>query len=223
MNKGGKLSRVMVVDDEPGLCDLVEVTLKKGSHEVLVSFSGEEAIKRLEKEKPDLVLLDIGLPCLDGWEVLKQMSAKNTIKDIPVAMLTNEELTLTKILKKDLDNLVGYIEKPFSPEELLRTVEDILQRIEKVYRIKKRIERSPSGGEALSRAYLAWSRTQMIHERLLEKLKQLKTRCYEVQKRSRIESLIADEKQTVERSKIKKEEIMNSAGIRAPNPKSSKL
>lgn len=207
------MNQVLVVDDEPDLCELVEVTLKRKKYTVSAAGSGEQALEMLENETPDLVLLDVGLPGLTGWEVLKEMAGRSTIEKVPVAMFTGEKLTLTEILRKDIENLVGYIEKPFNSSELLNTVEKILERTRRIYHIKEKIENSPNGGEDLSRAFLAWNRTQMIHERLLEKLKELRWEYVEEERLARIGSLIEGEKQTIKESELKKTEILRLAGL----------
>lgn len=207
------MSQILVVDDEPDLCELVEVTLKRKKYSVSAACSGEKALEMLEDETPDLILLDVGLPGLNGWEVLKEMAGRSTIEKVPVAMFTGEKLTLTEILRKDIENLVGYIEKPFNSSDLLSTVEKILERTRRIYRIKEEIANCPNGGEDLSRAFLAWNRTQMIHERLLEKLKELRWEYVDDDKLARIDDLIEGEKQTIQESKLKKTEILRLAGL----------
>lgn len=207
------MDQVLVVDDEPDLRELVKVTLLRNKHSVMTAYSGEKALEMLEKETPDLVLLDVGLPGLSGWEVLREMTKRSTIEKVPVAMFTGEKLKISDILRKDIENLVGYIEKPFDRSELVGTVEHLLERTRRIYQIKEKILNSPDGGEDLSRAYIAWNRTQMIHERLLEKLEELKWEYVEQEKLERIENLIEGERQTIKESELKKTEILRIAGL----------
>ncbi|KXB06021.1 hypothetical protein AKJ52_02680 [candidate division MSBL1 archaeon SCGC-AAA382C18] len=142
------------------------------------------------------------------------MREKKSIEEVPVAMLTEENLSLAKILRRDMDYLVDYLEKPFKPSELSDAVDEILERIKKISTLKERIsEKDPENGKALSKAFVAWSRTQMIHEKLLEKLKQIKTECYNHEKISKIQKLMEGEKQTIQQTKIKKEEILELVGV----------
>lgn len=205
---------ILVCDDEPGLCGLVKTVLERNDHRVKTVNNGEKALSIVEKEKPELLLLDIRMPGLTGWDVLRKMREKNNIEKVPVAMLTGEDLSLAKILRRDMDYLVDYLEKPFKPTELADTVEQILKRIKKIL-IKKNkiIKEYPNDGKAMAEAFVAWSRIQMIHEKLLEKLKQIKSKSFSDEKASRIEKLKEGEKQTIQQTEIKKEEILELAGV----------
>lgn len=204
---------VMVVDDEPDLHELVQVILKREGYEVIPVESGERALEMLEKEKPDLILLDIRMPGLDGWETLDEMARRGIIEEVPVAMFTVEKLTFVRMLRKDIENLVGYIEKPFTRSELLETVKRTIDRTKKTYQLKKKIAESPSGDEDLAKAFLAWNRTQMIHERLREKLEHLKEESIDKQKLARVENLMKGEERTIEEAERKKREILRLAGL----------
>lgn len=118
-------AKVLVVDDEQDILELVSLIL---SEEGLQVFQAEEGLSALEiarKEKPDLILLDIMMPEIDGWEVLKMLKIEEETKNIPVAMLTCKTETRDKVLGIQ-EGAVDYITKPFAPEDLLLRVQDIL-------------------------------------------------------------------------------------------------
>lgn len=212
MIEGTKLNQVMIVDDESDLRELVRTSLEREGYKVLEAGDGEECLEILEDESPDLILLDINMPGLNGWETLEQMDAQGITSEVPVAMFTIEELTFVKMLRQKMERLVGYIEKPFKRDELLEMVEEIINKTKKVYQLKDKIEQSPEDGK-LAKAFLEWNQTQMIHERLLEKLKLMKKNFKEKQKLAHAKNLIKGEKQTIEEAKRKKKDILNSAGL----------
>ncbi len=115
----------MVVDNEPDIVDLTRTVLELGGYIVVPSYSGEEALRRLEKEKVDLVLLDIMMPGMSGWDVFNRIKKKN--KDIKVAFMS--VLDISEKRKQVLldEGLADYIMKPFDKETLLQRVDRILK------------------------------------------------------------------------------------------------
>lgn len=205
--------KVMIVDDELELRELVETILERVGYKVITAESGEKALEKLKKVKPDMVLLDVRMPGLNGWQTLEEISRRGIVEEAPVVMFTVEKLSFVQILRKDIENLVGYIEKPFTSSELVETTERIIDKTKKAHQLGKKIEESPSGGKTLADAFMAWNRTQMIHERLLEKLNQLKEKTPEKQKLARIENLVEGEKHTIKECERKKKEIIKEAGF----------
>ena len=119
--------RIMVVDDEEDLLDFVKLVLEGAGYTVVPALTGHEALQQLYREKPDLILLDIMMPDLDGMELLKILKVEESTASIPVAMLT------AKVEPKDKmsalqEEAVDYICKPFSPHELVERVGTILAR-----------------------------------------------------------------------------------------------
>ena len=115
----------MVVDNEPDIVDLTRTVLEIGGYQVVPTYSGEDALKQLEKEKVDLVLLDIMMPGMSGWDVFNRIKKKN--QDIKVAFMSVLEIS-EKRRKVLLDEgLADYIMKPFDKDELLRRVDNILK------------------------------------------------------------------------------------------------
>jgi DNA-binding response OmpR family regulator len=120
-------SKVLIVDDEKDILELVGLILSEQGMIVLQAQDGLSALEIARKEKPDLILLDIMMPEIDGWEVLKILKIEEHTKDIPVAMLTCKTETRDKVLGIQ-EGAVDYITKPFAPEDLIVRVQDMLAR-----------------------------------------------------------------------------------------------
>lgn len=118
------MKKIMVVDDNPNLSALLEATLQN-VYDLAFASDGEEALKRAMSEKPDLILLDIMLPKMDGFEVLNHLKKDPKTKSIPVVMLSALSHQEER-LKAQQYGADGYIAKPFSPHFLLDTVSQFL-------------------------------------------------------------------------------------------------
>ncbi len=118
--------RVLVVEDEDDLRSLVELNLQLAGLEVQAVGDGRAALDRVAQDPPDLVLLDVMMPVLDGWQVLRQLKEDTHTRDIPVIMLTalSEERDL---IRGHLQGAVRYVTKPFEMRTLIGTVSDALQ------------------------------------------------------------------------------------------------
>ncbi|MFQ5816237.1 MAG: PleD family two-component system response regulator, partial [Candidatus Hydrothermarchaeaceae archaeon] len=119
------MSRIMIVDDEPNIMVLTRKMLEKKGYEVSEAKSGEECLKRLKQEKPDLILLDVMLRGEDGWEICKKIKSAEETKGIPVVMFTirGSEDSVEKSMECGAD---AHISKPFDMEDLQDTVERLL-------------------------------------------------------------------------------------------------
>ena len=120
-------NKIMVVDDEPDVVDLVKLVLESDGFEVYTAYSGKEALEKIGKVVPDLVLLDIMMPQMDGWEVYSRIRANPKTKDIPVAMLTAKSQSIDKMIGLHVVKVDDYITKPFGRSELLERVKRILK------------------------------------------------------------------------------------------------
>ncbi|WP_416199067.1 MAG: response regulator YycF [Sporanaerobacter sp.] len=118
--------KILVVDDEKSIADIVKFNLEKEGFMVEVAYDGEEAVEKVFKTSPDLVLLDIMLPKKDGFQVLKEI--RKELK-IPVLMLTAKEEEVDKVLGLEL-GADDYVTKPFSMRELMARVKANLRRVE---------------------------------------------------------------------------------------------
>ena len=123
---GSKPKRVLVVEDSPTTRRVVSVTLSQKGYEVVEARDGLEALSKVNEDKPDLVLLDILLPKMDGYKILSIIKDSALLKSIPVIMLTSKDRFLDK-LKGKLAGSSEYLTKPFSPKKLIETVEKYLQ------------------------------------------------------------------------------------------------
>ena len=119
-------NKIMIVDDEPDVVDLVKIVLKSEGYEVVTANSGREALEKIGTEMPDLVLLDIMMPQMDGWEVYNHIKSNSKTKDIPVAMLTAKSQSIDKMIGLHVVQVDDYITKPFGRAELLERVKKIL-------------------------------------------------------------------------------------------------
>ncbi|OYD08396.1 response regulator transcription factor [Paludifilum halophilum] len=121
--------KVLVVDDEPSIVKLVQFNLEKEGYQVVVATDGQRALSKVKQEKPDLVVLDLMLPEVDGLEVCKQLRREN--RQLPILMLTAKTEEFDKVLGLEL-GADDYMTKPFSPRELVARVKTIFRRMEAV-------------------------------------------------------------------------------------------
>jgi two-component system alkaline phosphatase synthesis response regulator PhoP len=116
--------KILVVDDEPKVGDLIKAYLEKDGYDVLLSGDGRDALEKARSHKPDLILLDLNLPVVDGIEVFRSV---RTFSDIPVIMVTARDDEVDKIVGLQL-GADDYVTKPFSPRELAARVGAVLRR-----------------------------------------------------------------------------------------------
>jgi two-component system response regulator VicR len=118
--------KILVVDDEKPIADILCYNLEQAGYEVVVAYDGEEAVAKAKRDDPDLMILDIMLPKLDGFSVCRQV---RTFSQVPILMLTAKEEELDKILGLEL-GADDYVTKPFSPREIVARVKAILRRVQ---------------------------------------------------------------------------------------------
>jgi len=123
MTKG---KTILVVDDSPTVRKLISGKLEKCGHEVICSGDGVEAMEALATIKPDLILLDITMPRMDGYQVCKEIRANEALKDVPVVMISGKDGFFDKVRGR-MAGTSGYITKPFGPETLMKAVESYLR------------------------------------------------------------------------------------------------
>ncbi|MEI8350391.1 MAG: response regulator transcription factor [Candidatus Omnitrophota bacterium] len=120
--------KILIVDDEKDIVKMLDYNLKKEGFRTIFSYDGEDALDLTVKEHPDLIILDLMLPGLDGLEVCKTLKKENKTSNIPIIMLTAKAQESDKIIGLEL-GADDYITKPFSPRELLARVKAVLRRI----------------------------------------------------------------------------------------------
>lgn len=121
------LKCILCVEDEPEMIDLMRLILGRRGFEVKGASGGVEGLRRIREEMPDLVLLDLMMPDMDGWEVYQQMKADEKTKNIPVIVVTAKAQSIDKVLGLHIAKVDDYITKPFSPQDLMNSVEKVLK------------------------------------------------------------------------------------------------
>lgn len=119
-------ARILVVDDEPDTLELISFNLKNSGYEVLTAEDGDEALKKARRHTPDLVVLDLMIPEMDGLEVCKVLRKDPLTEKIPIVMLTAKGSEVDRVLGLEL-GANDYVTKPFSPRELVLRVRNLLQ------------------------------------------------------------------------------------------------
>jgi DNA-binding response OmpR family regulator len=121
-------TRILCIEDEAEMIDLTRLVLEREGFEVLGAVGGSEGLEIIKREKPDLVLLDLMMPDIDGWEVYRQMKADEASAQIPVIVVTAKAQSIDKVLGLQVAKVDDYITKPFGPKELLESIHRILNK-----------------------------------------------------------------------------------------------
>ena len=118
--------KILIVDDEPSIIVALQFLMEQNGYETLVAFSGEEAMETVARHRPDLILLDIMLPVVDGFEVCQRVREKAEWKDIRIALVTalDRESNVAKGLALGAD---AYVTKPFANADLIAKVKELLE------------------------------------------------------------------------------------------------
>ncbi|MCJ7700049.1 MAG: response regulator [Anaerolineales bacterium] len=115
--------KIVHIEDEPEMIDLVKLILGRKGYQVIGAVGGQEGLDVVREQIPDLVLLDLMMPDIEGWDVYQQLRAEDTTKDIPVIVVTAKAQNIDKVLGLHIAKVNDYISKPFSPQELVEAVE----------------------------------------------------------------------------------------------------
>ncbi|MBN1992635.1 MAG: response regulator transcription factor [Anaerolineae bacterium] len=117
-------ARILIVDDEPPIVNMLAYNLKRANYEVLIAWDGEEALRQARQEQPDLIILDLMLPKLDGLDVCRALRQE---RDVPIIMLTARDDEVDRVVGLEL-GADDYVVKPFSVRELMARVKNVLRR-----------------------------------------------------------------------------------------------
>ena len=142
--------RLLVVDDEPNLLRALAAALRAEGYEVLTARNGREALVRVAESVPDLVISDIRMPGMDGYQLAGQLRASARTALVPIVFLTAKDETADRIagFRSGVD---AYITKPFEPDELLAVIHSILSRVERTHaEIARLVGSTSSSGEQIS-------------------------------------------------------------------------
>jgi two-component system alkaline phosphatase synthesis response regulator PhoP len=119
------MGKILVVDDEVYILHILDFSLGAEGFEVITANNGELAIEKAKQEKPDLIVLDIMMPVVDGYETCRRLKRESETKNIPVVLLTAKGRDVDKRLGYEV-GAVDYIVKPFSPNRLIERIQEIL-------------------------------------------------------------------------------------------------
>lgn len=119
------MSKILIAEDERDILELITFTLQFGGYEVIPTSNGQDALEMTSKEKPDLVLLDVRMPRMSGYEVCKKIKANHETRKIPVVFLSAKGQE-SEIKTGFETGAIDYILKPFAPDHLLKRMEEIL-------------------------------------------------------------------------------------------------
>ena len=122
----GTAKSIIYIEDEQEMIDLVRLILGRKGFEVKGAIGGQQGLDMILEDVPDLVLLDLMMPDMDGWEVYQQMKADGRTRDIPVIVITAKAQNIDKVLGIHIAKVDDYISKPFSPQQLIDSVEKVL-------------------------------------------------------------------------------------------------
>ncbi len=118
--------KIVCIEDEPEMIDLVRLILGRRGFELIGAIGGREGLETVRRVKPDLVLLDLMMPDMDGWEIYQHMKADEELRDIPVIIVTAKAQSIDKVLGLHIAKVDDYITKPFGPQELIDSVNRVL-------------------------------------------------------------------------------------------------
>ena len=121
------IHRAVYIEDEQEMIDLVKLILSRKRFEVIGANGGREGLDAVRKNSPDVILLDLMMPDMDGWEVYQQLKADESTRNIPVIVITAKAQNIDKVLALHIAKVDDYIPKPFTPKDLLDSIEKVLQ------------------------------------------------------------------------------------------------
>jgi two-component system response regulator VicR len=119
--------RIVCIEDEAEMIELVRLILARRGFEVIGAMSGEAGLRAIADIQPDLVLLDLMMPEMSGWDVYQKMKADEHMRDIPVIVITAKAQNIDKVLGIHIAKVQDYITKPFGPSDLLQSIEKVLK------------------------------------------------------------------------------------------------
>jgi DNA-binding response OmpR family regulator len=123
------MRKILIAEDERDILDLIMFTLQFGGYDVVPTSNGEDALEMVHKEQPDLILLDVRMPRMSGYEVCKRIKAKDDTRNIPVVFLSAKGQEAEVLTGYEM-GAVDYILKPFAPDQLLESLDNIFTNLE---------------------------------------------------------------------------------------------
>jgi two-component system response regulator VicR len=121
-----QVKTIVYIEDEAEMIDLVKLILSRKGYQVIGAVGGREGLQVVREQIPDLVLLDLMMPDIEGWDVYQQIRADETTHHIPVIIITAKAQNIDKVLGLHIAKVDDYISKPFSPQDLVLSVDRVL-------------------------------------------------------------------------------------------------
>lgn len=118
---------IIYIEDDPEMIELVTLIVNKRGFQLKGAHGGRHGLDLVKKEKPTLVLLDLMMPDMDGWDVYHQLKSDEETREIPVIIITAKAQSIDRVLGLHIAKVDDYISKPFRPQELLDSIEHVLQ------------------------------------------------------------------------------------------------
>ncbi len=118
--------KIVYIEDDLEMTYLIKMILERKGYEIISTNDGMEGFEVIEREKPDLVLLDLMMPNIDGWDIYHQLKSNENTNQIPVIVISAKAQPIDKVLGMQIAKVNNYISKPFKPQELLESIESIL-------------------------------------------------------------------------------------------------
>lgn len=122
-----KPQNIIYIEDDPEMIDLVSMILLRRGFSVKGANGGRQGLEMVEKQLPDLILLDLMMPDLDGWDLYHHLKANENTRNIPVIVITAKSQPIDRVLGLHIAKVDAYICKPFRPEELLDSIEEVIR------------------------------------------------------------------------------------------------
>jgi DNA-binding response OmpR family regulator len=123
-----EIIKILYIEDEADLVELVTLLLERsGKYKVFSANKGDEGVSIALSEKPDIILLDLMMPNIDGWEVFRQIRENDETKNIPIVIVTAKSQDIDKVLGLEVAGADGYLVKPFDPNELFTLIDELLK------------------------------------------------------------------------------------------------
>ncbi|MCL4248785.1 MAG: response regulator [Anaerolineae bacterium] len=120
------MARILCIEDDGAMVNLVEIIVSKMGHEVKGAQNGREGLALVKSFRPDMILLDLMMPDIDGWEVYQQLKANEETQHIPVIVVSARAHQTDKLIALRLAHVDDYITKPFTPEKLRDSIKNVL-------------------------------------------------------------------------------------------------
>lgn len=119
--------KIVYIEDDIEMTYLIKMILERKGYEIISTNNGLEGFELVEKENPDLVLLDLMMPEIDGWEIFQQLRSNSKTENIPVIVISAKAQPIDKVLGLQVAKVNNYVGKPFKPQELIESIESILE------------------------------------------------------------------------------------------------